>query len=204
MKDFPSERRKNPFMLLDKANQDDIKMQSWLEFSTGIIKKDKRKRRMVMLRPYFDKLEMTWSTLFAARGIRFSHDNVADVVMQVFEIDLDSIFYNLFSNSIEAFIRSREDRDRQIEVSVTVVNNNIICIYKDTGSGLSPDIVNPEMIFQPLFTTKRNISTGEETGTGLGMWLVKLIAEDNGGRITLLKLSHGFGIQFIFPTKNRR
>lgn len=204
LKDFPSERRKNPFMLLDKANQDDIKMQRWLEFSTGIIKKDKRKRRMVMLRSYFDKLEVTWTALFAARGIRFSHANVADVMMRVFEIDLDSIFYNLFSNSIEAFIRSREDRERQIEVSVAVVDNNIICIYKDTGPGLSPDIVNPEMIFQPLFTTKRNMSTGEETGTGLGMWLVKLIAEDNGGRITLLKPSNGFGIQFIFPAKNRR
>lgn len=203
VEDFPDERRKNPFMLLDKADQDDIKMQRWLDFSIGILKKDKRKRTTVMLVPYFDKLEETWSGLFAARGIRFVHTNIAAVALRFFEIDLDSIFCNLFSNSIEAFIRSQEDRERQIEVSVEVVNNNIVCTYIDSGPGLSEDIVNPDVIFQPLFTTKRNISTGEEMGTGLGMWLVKLIAEDNNARIRLLKPSYGFGIQFTFPSNNR-
>lgn len=202
-KDFPDERRKNPFMLLDKADQDDVKMQRWLDFSIGILRKDKRKRTTVMLVPYFDKLEETWSGLFDARGIRFVHTNIAAVSMRVFEIDLDSIFCNLFSNSIEAFIRSQEDRERQIEVSVEIVNNNIVCTYSDSGPGLSEDIVNPDVIFQPLFTTKRSISTGEEVGTGLGMWLVKLIAEDNDARIMLLKPSYGFGIQFTFPLRNR-
>ena len=203
VQDFPDERRKNPFMLLEKADQDDIKMQKWLDFSIGILKKDKRKRTTVMLVPYFDKLEETWSGLFASRGIRFVHTNIAAVAMRVFEIDLDSIFCNLFSNSIEAFIRSHEDRERQIEVSVEVVNNNMVCTYTDSGPGLSVDIVNPDIIFQPLFTTKRSISTGEEIGTGLGMWLVKLIAEDNDARVMLLKPSYGFGIQFTFPSKNR-
>ena len=202
--DFPCVRRKNPFMLLDKAKHDDVKIQRWFNFSTGIIKKDKRRRKTVMLVPYFEKLEETWSGLFAERAVRFVHANVAAVSMQAFEIDLDSIFYNLFSNSIEAFIRTHEDRERQIEVSVQVVDKNIVCIYKDNGPGLSKDIANPNDIFQPLFTTKRNISTGEEVGTGLGMWLVKLIAEDNDARIMLLAPPQGFGIQFTFPRRGRK
>lgn len=43
---------------------------------------------------------------------------MADVAIRAFEIDLDSIFYNLISNSVEAFIRLRENRDRVITVCV--------------------------------------------------------------------------------------
>ena len=202
--DFPEERRKNPFKLLDQAKQNDIKMQRWLNFSTDIIKKDKRRRKTGLFLPYFEKLEETWAGLFAERRIFFDHSHVADISMRAFEIDFDSIFYNLISNSIEAFIRSRDNRERHIEVSLEATEKSIVCTYKDNGPGLSPDIVKPEDIFQPLFTTKRNVSTGEETGTGLGMWLVKLIAEDNDARITLLTPSEGFGIQFIFPIKYKR
>lgn len=202
--DFPVERRKNPFKLLDQAKQNDIKMQRWLNFSTDIIKKDKRRRKTVLFLPYFEKLEETWAGLFAERRIFFDHSHVADISMRAFEIDFDSIFYNLISNSIEAFIRSRDNRERHIEVSLESTEKSIVCTYKDNGPGLSSDIVKPEDIFQPLFTTKRNVSTGEETGTGLGMWLVKLIAEDNDARITLLTPPEGFGIQFIFPIKYKR
>lgn len=204
VEDFPEERRKNPFKLLDQAKQNDIKMQRWLNFSTDIIKKDKRKRKMVPFVPYFEKLDETWAGLFEERGILFLHDHVEDVSMRAFEIDFDSIFYNLISNSIEAFIRSRENRERQIEVTIQTTENVVICTYKDNGPGLSDDIVNPSDIFQPLFTTKRSASTGEEIGTGLGMWLVKLIAEDNDARVTILTPSVGFGLQMIFPIKYKR
>lgn len=200
-KDFSEERRKNPFLLIDQAQQNDLKMQRWLNFSTDIIKKDKRRRKMVRLVPYFDKLEDTWSGIFEDRGIKFNHSDVEDISMRVFEIDLDSIFYNLLSNSVEAFVRSKEDCERQIELSVKTNEKSIIFTYKDNGPGLSKDIVNPDDIFKPLFTTKRNASTGEEVGTGLGMWLVKLIAEDNDARATLLIPPQGFGIQFMFPIK---
>ena len=202
--DFPEERRNNPFKLLDQAKQNDIKMQRWLNFSTDIIKKDKRRRKTLPFVPYFEKLEETWSGIFAERGISFVHSNVVDDSMRAFEIDFDSIFYNLISNSIEAFVRSRENRSRQIEVSIETTEKSIVCTYKDNGPGLSPDIVNPNDIFQPLFTTKRNVSTGEEVGTGLGMWLVKLIAEDNDARVILLTPQEGFGLQLVFPIKYKR
>ena len=202
--DFPDERRKNPFLLLDQAQQNDVKMQRWLNFSTDIIKKDKRRRKTVFLDSYFDRLEETWSGIFEERGITFKHSEVGDTSMRVFEIDFDSIFYNLFSNSVEAFVRSKEDGERQIEISIKTTEKSITCTYKDNGPGLSNDIVNPNDIFKPLFTTKRNASTGEEVGTGLGMWLVKLIAEDNDARVILLTPPQGFGIQFVFPIKYMR
>lgn len=110
----------------------------------------------------------------------------------------------MISNSVEAFIRLRENRDRVITVCVEQNEKSIVFTYRDSGPGLSDEIVNPTDIFKPFFTTKRSTSTGEEIGTGLGMWLVKLISEDNDARVILLTPREGFGVQIIFPIKYKR
>ena len=143
----------------------------------------------------------TWAGIFEQRAITVEYEIAPKLKMRAFEIDFDSIFYNLFSNSIEAFNMMRVNRPRKIEILWTSTDKEIICEYKDNGTGLSSDIVTPEDIFKPLFTTKRNNTTGEEIGTGLGMWIVKLIAEDNDARINLLNLNYGFGIRFVYPQK---
>ena len=140
-------------------------------------------------------------SIFEARGINLDLSQVEDIRIKAFEIDLDSIFYNLFSNSIEAFMHLKEERSRSVQIKFYTTDKNLICEYRDTGPGLSQDIVDPERIFEPLYTTKRNRSTGEEIGTGLGMWIVKLVAEDNDAICKLLFPSIGFGIQILFPIK---
>ena len=144
---------------------------------------------------------MTWNSVFESRNVHFKYSGVSELKIRAFEIDFDSIFYNLFSNSIEAFARLKVDRERTINVDFSVTDRCIRCEYRDSGPGLSPDIVNPEEILQPLFTTKRNRTTGEEIGTGLGMWIVKLVAEDNDAKITILSPNIGFGIAIDFPKK---
>lgn len=196
------EDRKNPYLLLDTARQTDEKMQNWLNFSIGIIKKDKRKRKDIVLSTYFYNLKLIWAPIFDARAIRCDVNCVDNLVIRAFEIDFDSIFYNLFSNSIEAFIRLKEDRERTISVNFEVTDESVVCEYRDSGPGLSPDIVNPEDILKPMYTTKRSKLTGEEIGTGLGMWIVKLVAEDNDATINLLNPVEGFGMNIIFPIKN--
>lgn len=196
-----AEDRKNPYVLLDRAKHTDEKMQNWLNFSTGIIKKDKRRRKDIRLRAYFESLASTWMPVFESRNIRLNLSVDYELKIRAFEIDLDSIFYNLFSNSVEAFARLKEERERVIFINFSIEDRSIICEYRDSGPGLSPDITNPQDILQPLFTTKRNRSTGEETGTGLGMWIVKLIAEDNNATVNLLNPDCGFGMIINFPKK---
>ena len=195
------EERKNPYRLMEKARKTDLKVQNWLRFSTGIIRKDKRKRKIVDIKAYTESLLQTWNGIFEQRAIAVEYEIDPELKMRAFEIDYDSIFYNLFSNSVEAFNLMRINRPRRIKISWKATDKEIICEYRDSGTGLSPDIITPEDIFKPLFTTKRNTSTGEEIGTGLGMWIVKLIATDNDAKINLLNFNDGFGIRFVFPKK---
>jgi C4-dicarboxylate-specific signal transduction histidine kinase len=107
-------------------------------------------------------------------------------------------------NSIDAFIVSKVNRPRKITISATQNDRELVIEYHDSGPGLSQDIDRPEDIFKPLFTTKRNKYTGDEEGTGLGMWLVKSIVKDNDGNVQLLYPDEGFGIRISFPIKYKR
>lgn len=195
---------KNPFKQLERIKKQDIKLQNWLNFSLGATRKDKRKRKQLFLKPYFTNLKNDWETVFGDRGIIMDITEIEGLDMRVFEIDIDSVFNNLLINSIDAFIISKEERSRIITIKVSSTTSKIILDYYDNGPGLSKDINEPEVIFEPLYTTRRNQHTGEEEGTGLGMWLIKSIVEENDGKTQLLYPETGFGLRITFPIKYKR
>jgi signal transduction histidine kinase len=195
---------KNPFKQIERIKKQDLKLQNWLNFSLGATRKDKRKRKQLFLKPYFLNFKNDWETVLSDRGISMDITEIEDLDMRVFEIDIDSIFNNLFVNSIDAFIISKEERSRVIKVKVSSTTKEIIVDYYDNGPGLSKDISIPEVIFEPLYTTRRNLHTGEEEGTGLGMWLIKSIVEENDGKTRLLYPEIGFGLRITFPIKYKR
>ena len=199
-----TERRKNPFAQIERIKTQDIKLQNWLNFSLGATRKDKRKRPQVFLQNYFNEFKEDWSTVLNERGIILEVLEVEDIELRVFEIDLDSIFNNLLVNSIEAFNLMKENRQRQVNIKVYTTGKEVIFDYMDNGIGLSKDIDKADVIFEPLFTTRRNPHTAEEEGTGLGMWLVKSIVKENDGDLKLLFPTFGFGLRISFPIKYKR
>jgi signal transduction histidine kinase len=199
-----TEERKNPFVQLERMRKQDVKLQNWLNFSLGAARKDKRKRKQLFLHKYFNDLKTDWTTVMENRGIHFDTSDIAEIEMRVFEIDFDSIFNNLLVNSIDSFILSKVNRAREIKIKAQESSKEIIVEYHDNGSGLSKDIEKPDRIFEPLYTTKRNPHTGEEEGTGLGMWLVKSIAAENDAKVKLLFPNIGFGVRITFPVKYKR
>lgn len=197
------ENRKNPFYVMQNIKEQDAKLRAWLAFSLGAARKDKRKRKQLFLKKYFSDFKTDWNSALEDRGVELDISNIEDLDMRIFEIDFDSIFNNLLVNTIDAF-NSSGNHDRKILITVTSTSNEIIINYSDNGPGLSKDIDNHEKIFEPLFTTKRNPYSGEEEGTGLGMWLVKSIVEENDGHTKLLYPEVGFSIRISFPVKYKR
>lgn len=89
------------------------------------------------------------------------------------------VFTNLVANAIDAMGGEGElglsiERLPQAEIRVQV---------SDSGCGIPPE--NLGAIFEPFFTTK-----GEE-GTGIGLWVVKGIVENAGGRIEVASPAAG-------------
>ena len=196
----------NPFTMLQDIKSEDIKLKEWLHYSLETLRKDKRQRPNVELLEYLRNYKKLWHTVCYERGVTFNLrlPEREELKIRVFEAELDSIFNNLLINSFEAFLKINAPLEREITINLEVHESDVHFIYTDSGPGLSKDIVDPDWIFEPHNTTKKDVHTGEDIGTGLGMWLVKSLVEENNGAITLLENSSGFGLSIKLFNKVRR
>ncbi|MBI3494996.1 GAF domain-containing protein [Candidatus Saccharibacteria bacterium] len=113
--------------------------------------------------------------------------------------DFGSIVQSLvaiFINAVHAMGTSG-----MLTVSTAIRENKVDLMIKDTGSGISKEI--QDKIFDPFFTTKdtsRNPDEKATTGSGLGLYVVRLLMNMCGGDIKV-ESEVGKGTAFIlsFP-----
>ncbi|MBI5682093.1 MAG: HAMP domain-containing protein [Deltaproteobacteria bacterium] len=98
-------------------------------------------------------------------------DNLPKIFVD--EKKIQEVFINLALNAIQAM-----NENGKLHISThfnTETNPPLVEIrFKDTGNGILPE--NMSKIFLPFFTT-------HHTGTGLGLYISKMIVESHGGKI---------------------
>jgi PAS domain S-box-containing protein len=105
--------------------------------------------------------------------------------------NLRSILYNLLSNAIKY---RNPERELKVELKTFVEDGCVVLSVKDNGLGLNP---NQQ---KNLFTLFRRMHQHVE-GTGVGLYTIKRIVENNRGRIEV-KSEEGKGTEFlVFLTK---
>jgi signal transduction histidine kinase len=111
----------------------------------------------------------------AESGIEISYAEDDDIrVVNGDREALRSVFTNLLFNGLQA-MEGREEGGR-LSVILSSEADQVSVKISDTGRGIAPqDMVK---IFEPYFSTK-------ETGTGLGLPVVKKAVEDHGGSISV-------------------
>lgn len=116
--------------------------------------------------------------------------------------ELQQVILNLLNNAQDALCTHADGeipRDKWIRISIEQNNQSIILSVEDNGGGIPQSII--ERIFEPYYTTKE-----EGKGTGVGLYMSKMIIEQNmGGRLTVCNHPLGacFSIHFpIFKTNN--
>lgn len=178
------------------------KIKHWVDYSLTAIKKDKRKRTSLDFDEYFTTLKANWQIPLNDRDIELKLENriFQDYSFRAFEVDMDTIFGNLIANSIDSFNNVNKIIDREINVVYSVQNEQIIINYKDNGAGLPEVFSNKEDIFLP-FTTSKKDTKGNDIGTGLGMYLVKMVVQDNNGNVEIIDTVEGFCLKLEFPIR---
>ncbi len=196
----------DPYLLIKDIREQDERVKNWLDFALFSVQKSKRNSRKINLNEYVNSLERLWSSLLKHLKATIVIEKSKLSIEAPFighEIDLDSIFNNLIVNSIDSFTNPKNKGDkREIKLNFVSDTNDIIISYEDSGAGLSTDITNQDDIFKAFFTTKRDARTGEEIGTGLGMWIVQTVVESYKGDIKLLHARPGIKFMIKLPYNN--
>ncbi|CAN5479856.1 hypothetical protein BH23BAC1_BH23BAC1_23710 [soil metagenome] len=105
--------------------------------------------------------------------------------------NLRSIIYNLVSNAIKYRF---PDKFPEIKITIEKENEYIKLIVKDNGIGISEE--NKKLIFNPYTRFEKKVE-----GTGIGLYLIKKLVENEGGKINL-NSKVGEGSEFVLYLKS--
>lgn len=194
----------NPLFIMEGIKEEHKKVQYWLNYALTGMTRDKRTRTNLDIQGYFKRLKKTWINALQLKNINLllSPKSEEEIKIRAFEIDMDTIFANLISNSIDAFNEYSEIIKRRIEISWSKDGDSdyLVIDYSDNGPGISKVFDNPEEIFTPFVSSKRD-EKGDQVGSGLGMYLVKQVVESYKANITIIN-SNGFKIRIEIPLRN--
>ncbi len=139
----------------------------------SFFKPNKRKERFKVC-DTFDKTEELMSSKLKNRNITVIKDT-QDISMYGYENELIQAFMNIINNAKDALEEVKED-EKIIIFTLKKERNNVIITIKDNAGGIPEDIL--PNIFKEHFTTK-----GDKEGTGIGLYMTKMIIEKIKGTI---------------------
>ncbi len=111
----------------------------------------------------------------------------------------DTVFVNADENRLKQLYENiinnaRKYAKTNIEVYFTREEGNIVLHFRDYGSGIPDE--NMPFIFDKFY---RGNNCGDEPGSGLGLYIVKYIAEKNGGSVALQNHTPGLEVKVALP-----
>jgi signal transduction histidine kinase len=189
----------NPFYIIQLMKDEDLKIKHWLNYALTFLRKNKRRRNEINFSEYAENFRNVWKTNLDLKNINFILDGNKDEIclIQVFEVDLDTVFNNLLTNSIEAFEGNQE---KKVTLSWKVENDFIQIDFADNGRGLAKEFKkNPSEVFNAHETSKKD-NKGNIIGTGLGLYIAKSIFDEySDSNIFIVESEIGFRLRIIFP-----
>lgn len=113
------------------------------------------------------------------------------------EAELASVLLNFYTNSVKAMKRAKGTR--KILIVAARENGKLSLRFSDTGDGVPSDL--KDRLFDPFFTTRIAPPAGASDvehagGTGLGLWIVRQVAENAGGEVQIVNPAHGYSTTF--------
>ncbi|MBW4055608.1 MAG: PAS domain-containing protein, partial [Proteobacteria bacterium] len=107
-----------------------------------------------------------------------------DVTIIGLQNEYSQVLLNLFSNTCDASIE-RNVAHCRIAIRITRENERSVLYFRDSCGGIPDDVMS--RIFDPYFTTR-----GHDKGTGIGLYMSKMIIEQNmGGHLTASNVDGG-------------
>lgn len=125
-------------------------------------------------------------------NIDVKYDLIMDRLMFGRPNQLSQVIFSILKNAIDELLRN-EVPHKQIWISVESIQNEVMILIEDSAGGVSDETL--PKLFEAYFTTK-----DEQTGTGLGLYIAKVIIEKNfNGAIDAINTGNGLKIIIRIP-----
>jgi C4-dicarboxylate-specific signal transduction histidine kinase len=124
-------------------------------------------------------------------GVSLHVECAKDIRVESYFNELVQIIINIVNNSIDAIVESKSEQ-KDIFITCKEEDEKSLIQISDTGGGMSEDIL--EHVFEPYFSTKG------QNGTGLGLYMAKMIINKHiDGDINVKNIEGGaqFTISFL-------
>jgi signal transduction histidine kinase len=116
---------------------------------------------------------------------------------------LQEVFFNLIDNAYDAMMQRKEELSEpgyqpNLEISAVALNGKLQILVQDNGIGVKKE--DMDKMFTPFFTTKLS----SKKGTGLGLYVIRQIIEENHeGKVRFTsKYRQGSQTSILLPVAN--
>lgn len=176
--------------LLHKTSTDELDMLDYLvEWARIKYASDVFSPTKIKLIQYIDKVFDTFNETASINAINLHHEIEENATVFADGKMLISIIHNIVSNAIK-----HTEKGGTITISSKIKESKIIVQVKDTGIGMSKEII--DKLFTPQMKTLSE-ARKKNKGAGIGLLLVKGFLEKNDGEIWVESIE-GEGSSFYF------
>ena len=125
------------------------------------------------------------------KGISLVYNSSVDICLALYKNEIVQVLINILGNACDALADANVDKPC-ITINEYIQDKNVIIEIGDNADGIPEDIL--PKIFDPYFSTKT------KNGTGLGLYMSKLIVEDHQqGTIEAFNNDEGAVFKISFP-----
>ncbi len=134
---------------------------------------------IISLREIVDRVMDFYGQRLKNHGIELRMKGVDNAYISGHKGQYEQALLNLIANAFDAVDQLQE---KWIEISAEAVGDEVQISVRDSGSGIPQEV--RERMLDPFYSTKKG------SGTGLGLTLVKGIAERHGGSLRYVEDAH--------------
>ena len=117
-------------------------------------------------------------------GIEIEFEYRGELMAYGFPNEYSQVVLNILTNARDAFVL-KDIKNRKIKIQLSETLKFVTAEFTDNAGGIEPALLNK--IFDPYFTTRPH-------GTGLGLYMTKMIIENMNGLVTVE--NHDAGARF--------
>jgi PAS domain S-box-containing protein len=168
---------------IDTINSHVQTLSSTIDDFRNFYKTDKKSNKISVNEPVLKALRIIKGS-FDSNNIKTKIDLNSTKEMMIFDGELMQVFLNIFKNAQDNFIDTNT-QNRVVKISSYDTDTGIEVLISDSGGGVKEEV--KDKIFDPYFSTKT-----EKNGTGLGLYMSKIIIEDHHNGVLNLYNKNGW------------